>query len=84
MKKIHIGCGLNKKDDEFGIDINPRSNADMIFDLNIIPWEIKDSKFEIVYCDAILEHLHNCFWVMKEICRISKNRAKIHINIPHF
>ena len=84
MKKINIGCGLNKKDDEFGIDINPRSNADMIFDLNIIPWEIEDSKFEIVYCDAILEHLHNFFGVMEEIWRISKNGAKIYINVPHF
>ena len=57
MKKINIGCGLNKKDDEFSVDINPRSNADMIFDLNIIPWEIEDSKFEIVYCDAIFRTL---------------------------
>ena len=35
MKKIIIGCSLDKHDDEF--DINPRSNADMIFDLNVIP-----------------------------------------------
>ena len=84
MKKINIGCGLNKKDDEFGVDINPRSNADMIFDLNKTPWEIEDSKFEVVYCDAILEHLHNFFGVMEEIWRISKNGAKIYINVPHF
>ncbi len=45
-EKINIGYGLDKQDDEFGIDINPRSNADMIFDLNVIPWDIEDSKFE--------------------------------------
>ena len=56
----------------------------MIFDLNIIPWEIENSKFEIVYCDAILEHLHNFFGVMEEIWRISKNGAKVNINVPHF
>ena len=84
MKKINIGCGLDKQDDEFGIDINPRSNADMIFDLNVIPWDIEDSKFESVRCDAILEHLHNFYGVMEEIWRISKNGTKTYINVPHF
>ncbi len=35
MENIIIGCNLDKHDDEF--DINPGSNADMIFDLNVIP-----------------------------------------------
>ena len=35
MENIIIGFNLDKHDDEF--DINPRSNADMIFDLNVIP-----------------------------------------------
>ena len=61
MKKLNIGCGIDKHDDEFGIDLNPRSNADMIFDLNVTPWDIEDSKFEVVRCDAILEHLHNFY-----------------------
>jgi ubiquinone/menaquinone biosynthesis C-methylase UbiE len=83
-EKINIGCGLDKHDDEFGIDINPRSNADMIFDLNVIPWDIEDSKFESVRCDAILEHLHHFYGVMEEIWRISKNGTKTYINVPHF
>ena len=35
MKKINIGLSLEKHDNEF--DINPKSNVDMIFDLNVIP-----------------------------------------------
>ena len=42
-EKINIGCGLDKQDDEFGIDVNPRTNADMIFDLNVIPCDMEDS-----------------------------------------
>ena len=83
-EKINIGCGLDKQDDEFGIDINPRSNADMIFDLNVIPWDMEDSKFKSVRCDAILEHLYNFYGVMEEIWRISKNGTKKHIDVPHF
>ena len=39
--KKNIDCGLDKHDDEFRIDINSKSNADMIFDLNVIPWDIE-------------------------------------------
>ena len=84
VKKLNIGCGINKHDDEFGIDLNPRSNADMIFDLNVTPWDIEDSKFESVRCDAILEHLHNFYGVMEEIWRVSKNKTQVFINVPHF
>ena len=43
FEKINIGCGLDKQDDEIGIDVNLRSNADMIFDLNVIPCDMEDS-----------------------------------------
>ena len=82
-EKIIIGFGLDKQDDEFGIDINPRSNAGMIFDLNVIPWDMLDPKFKSVRCDNILEHLHNFYGVMEEIWKISKNGTKIYIDGPH-
>jgi len=84
QKILNIGCGLKKPDDHFGIDINPRSKADLICDLNSPPWDLKDDTFEEVYCHAILEHLSNFYGVMEEIWRVSKQGSLVYINVPHY
>ncbi|MFT5220810.1 MAG: ubiquinone/menaquinone biosynthesis C-methylase UbiE [Gammaproteobacteria bacterium] len=84
MKTIlNVGCGRKKLDDQFGIDINPRSNADLICDLNKIPWALEDNTFKEVHCHAVLEHLHNFYGVMEEIWRVSENGTLVYIDVPH-
>ena len=84
MKTIlNVGCGKKKLDDQFGIDINPRSNADLICDLNKTPWELADSTFVEVHCHAVLEHLSNFYGVMEEIWRVSRPDALVYIDVPH-
>jgi len=82
--KLIIGCGIQKPDDFYGIDINPRSKADLLYDLNKFPWPFNDNTFEEIYCPAIIEHLNDFYKVFEEIWRISKNGTKIYINVPHY
>jgi|SRR3989344_1276324 len=81
---LHLGCGLKKHPGSIGIDINPRSKADIIHDLNKFPYPFKKNVFDLVFAEHIIEHLDEIPKVMKELHRICKNGAKIVINSSHF
>ena len=79
-----LGCGIKKQKDHFGIDINPKSKADLIYDLNVTPWPLENDIFNNVHCPAVLEHLNNFYGVMEEIWRVSKNNSLVYISVPHY
>lgn len=89
MKKIlDLGCGNKKHQSDsaevVGIDVDAKSNADIIYDLNKVPWPFESDEFDELICQDILEHLQNLPSVMSEIHRISKQGSKIKIRTPHY
>lgn len=89
MKKVlDLGCGKKKHQIEnaevTGVDMDPESNADIIHDLNNLPWPFNDDEFDEVICQDILEHLEYLLPVMLEVKRISKNGSRIKIRTPHY
>jgi SAM-dependent methyltransferase len=84
MVVLEIGCGFKKTHDAIGVDINPRSQADVICDLNRFPYPFADNQFDRVIASHILEHLDNVVMTMQELWRISKPDATILIDVPHF
>lgn len=85
MKTIlDLGCGNKKKKDAIGIDINPKTNADIIHDLNITPYPLEESTFDEIFADNVIEHLEDIVNVMEEIHRISKPDGIIVIKVPYF
>jgi SAM-dependent methyltransferase len=84
MKILDIGCGINKITDAIGIDSNPNSAADIIYDLNEFPYPFSENTFDKIYCIDVLEHLNDIIKVMEEIHRISNPGAEIFIRVPHF
>lgn len=84
MKILDVGCGNKKYPGSIGIDINPRSDADVIHDLNSIPYPFADSIFDKIIADNIIEHLDNVIKVMEELARISKVGATIKVIVPYF
>ncbi len=84
MKILDLGCGKRKVPGAIGVDIDPCSSADIIFDLNRTPYPFQDNVFDRVYARHILEHLEDIVAVMKEIHRISKPGAHLLILTPHF
>lgn len=81
---LHLGCGMEKLPGSIGIDINKKSRADIIHDLNKFPYPFKAGEFEKILADNILEHLDDIPRVMEELFRISKNGGRIIINSSHF
>ncbi len=85
MKILDIGCGKkkiktrNKKDRIIGLDLVKTSDADIVWDLEKLPWPLKDNEFDLVIATHILEHLSNIVGSMEEIWRILKRGGKLRV-----
>lgn len=84
MKILHLGCGVNKFPGAIGVDINPRSAADVLCDLDHFPYPFRDNVFDLIICEHVLEHLPRLIPVMEELHRIARPGARIKIVAPYF
>ena len=73
MKILDLGCGKRKQKGAIGIDISKDTDADVIYDLNSIPYPFPDNEFDYIYANNIIEHLLDVIEAMEELHRISKN-----------
>jgi len=81
--KINLGCGNNYLEGYVNVDFNSKYKTDILADLEYkLPFE--DNSVDEVYCSHVLEHLRNFLSVLKEIERITKVGALVHIRVPHF
>ncbi|MGE5316142.1 MAG: class I SAM-dependent methyltransferase [Acidobacteriota bacterium] len=81
---LDVGCGMRKREGAVGIDVNPRSDADVVHDLNITPYPFVSNHFDEIWCDNVLEHLDNVVKVMAELHRIAKPSARLTIIVPFY
>lgn len=82
--KLNLGCGHKKIHGFIGIDRVKTEAADLVYDLNLIPYPfVADSVIEIA-ADNILEHLNDVVAVMEEIYRLCQNGAIIKISLPYY
>jgi SAM-dependent methyltransferase len=81
---LDFGCGLRKRPGAIGIDVNPRSSADVIHDLNQFPYPFPDNSFDEIFCDNVIEHLDNVVMVMEELHRIAKPSAEVIVIVPFY
>lgn len=88
MRVLDLGCGLNKTNYEnavvVGVDIGARMEPDLVWDLNVTPWPFDDCEFDCLVCHDILEHLDDLTLTMREIHRVAKSGASVHIRVPFF
>jgi SAM-dependent methyltransferase len=84
MMKLNLGCGEFKKEGYLNLDISSAVRPDLIHNLNVFPYPFHDGQFDLVEADHVLEHLENPFLVMKELHRVSKNKASVIVRVPHF
>jgi SAM-dependent methyltransferase len=80
--KLDLGCGKDKLPGAVGIDANPRSDADIIHDLDVRPWPLPDSTFDYVRAQDVMEHVSDFVGVMEEIFRICRDQAVIEVRMP--
>ena len=81
---LDIGCGTNKIEGAVGMDINPRTAADVIHDLDDLPYPFADSSFDEVVGRHVIEHVKDPMAVMGELHRITRPGGLIKLVAPHW
>jgi len=56
-QKIDLACGNSKKTEFFGIDIADIEGVDLVHDLTVYPWPIKDNSVKEINCSHYVEHI---------------------------
>jgi len=83
MKKLNIGCGLNKKEGFVNIDKAPEINPDMVVNIEQgLPFANKS--FDYIYSCHCLEHIRPDKWIfiLNEISRVAKNGCILELKLP--
>ncbi len=82
---LELGCGQVKRcSHSTTVDFNPDSIADVIHDLNTIPYPFQDNDFDIIIAEHVLEHLDDLKRVIEELHRILKPGGVLYVEVPHF
>ena len=81
---LDVGCGWNKTPGAIGIDSNPRTHADVIHDLGVLPYPFANDEFDEVVCSHVAEHVPDVMAFVTELFRITKPGGLIKITTPHY
>ena len=84
MKILDIGCGKHKTPGAVGLDSNPRTGADVIHDLDEVPYPFPDDEFDIIIGNQVIEHVDDVLAVVAELHRIAKPGGRIRLDTPHY
>ncbi len=92
FRVLNLGCGLLKRDfpdasratEIVGVDISPRSEADLVHDLNRFPYPLDSDSFDLILMQDILEHLEDIPGVLREVHRVARDGATVRIRTPHY
>jgi len=82
---LELGCGQKKRyAHSLTVDVNPRSRADIIHDLNCFPYPFEADSFDWVIAEHVLEHLDDLIRVVEEVHRICRPAGRFLVEVPHF
>lgn len=82
--KLNLGSGGEEIDGFISCDYDPLANPDHCFDLEKDPFPFPDDSVDTIVAHHVLEHLgEGYFHCLKEIYRVCKHGAVIHIRVPH-
>ncbi|MDT5294110.1 MAG: hypothetical protein QOJ76_990, partial [Acidobacteriota bacterium] len=80
MKILDIGCGKHKTPGAVGLDSNPRSDADVIHDLDRVPYPFADDEFDLIIGNQVIEHVDDVLAVVAELYRVGRPGAVIRLD----
>lgn len=83
-KVLDVGCGIKKYPGSIGLDNNPRTAADVIADLDRLPYPFRDGAFDSLRAIHVIEHVESVMRTMEEFHRVVRNGGTIRIETPHY
>ena len=84
QRVLDVGCGINKLANAIGIDRNFFSRADVIADINHLPYPFSDNSFDHIHCSHVIEHVEDVIGTMEEFHRIVRPGGTVYIVTPHY
>ena len=81
---LDVGCGINKTPGAIGIDRNPRSKADVLVDVDRMPYPFRDGSFDRIRAIHVIEHVADVIQAMEEFARLAVAGGIIEIVTPHY
>jgi len=82
---LDVGCGTRKVEPgAVGIDVDPRSGADIVWNLDEFPWPLDSNKFDCIHMSHIIEHVRDVMRSMAEVHRVARDGADVFVVTPHF
>lgn len=83
-RSLELGCGYEKPEGAWGVDIADTEAADQCFDLDEEEWPLPSNYFRHIRAMDVLEHLENPVNFLEEIHRVAEPGATVEIKAPHF
>jgi SAM-dependent methyltransferase len=84
MRVLDVGCGINKLAGSIGIDRNPASKADVLVDVDRLPYPFRDSSFDKLRAIHVIEHVSDVIRTLEEWNRLVRNGGEVLIATPHY
>lgn len=82
---LEIGAGLTRHSaGSVTLDRAAATNPDIVHDVDVVPWPIADSSFDLIRCYDVVEHVANLVAVMEEVHRVGAAGARVEITTPHY
>jgi SAM-dependent methyltransferase len=84
LKILDVGCGIHKQPGAIGIDRNPASRADVLCDLDHLPYPFRDNSFDRLLAIHVIEHVADVIRTMEEFHRLVRPEGTVRIETPHY
>src|ERR1035441_4363538 len=84
LRILDVGCGIHKQPGAIGIDRNPASRADVLCDLDRLPYPFRDNSFDRLLAIHVIEHVADVMATMEEFHRLVRPGGTVRIETPHY
>jgi SAM-dependent methyltransferase len=81
---LDVGCGINKYPGAIGLDRNPNTRADVVADLDRVPYPFRDSSFREIRATHVIEHVSDVIATLEEFHRLLAPGGRAVIVTPHY
>jgi SAM-dependent methyltransferase len=83
-RTLDVGCGIKKYPGAIGLDVNARTAADVVADLDHQPYPFRDSSFDALRAIHVIEHVSDVIRTMEEFHRVVRAGGTVRIETPHY
>ena len=80
--RLNCGCGSDLLDGWINVDKFQIGDA-TVMDLEALPWPFEDDSVDEVLMKHVLEHLRDTVGILREVYRVCRAGARVHIIVPH-